>query len=122
MRFIGFASDDARKEVILACEDNGLYRISGDIDNESSPTIEKIEGFDHANAITTDGNGGVTVVTNDAIKFSKDHGRTWEAVLASKFVNPSGVFKTAENLKSLYLVVTDFESSDFKTLLIPSVS
>ena len=120
MRFIGFASDDARKEVILACEDNGLYRISGDIDNESSPTIEKIEGFDHANAITTDGNGGVTVVTNDAIKFSKDHGRTWETVLASKFVNPSGVFKTAENLKSLYLVVTDFESSDFKTLLITS--
>ena len=120
LKFIGFASDDARKEVIVACEDNGLYRISGDIDSETNPTIEKIEGFDHANAITTDGNGGVTVVTNNAIKFSKDHGRTWETILASEFVNPSGVFKTAEYLKSLYLVVTDFESSDFKTLLITS--
>ena len=120
LKFIGFASDDARKEVIVACEDNGLYRITGDIDSETDPTIEKIEGFNHANAITTDGNGGVTVVTNGAIKFSKDHGRTWETILASEFVNPSGVFKTAEYLKSLYLVVTDFESSDFKTLLITS--
>lgn len=117
----GLAWDVNTKELILSCQINGLYRISNlDINTDQVPVVTKVDGVGRIYAITTDGFGGIGIVTADEIKFSKDLAKTWAASISKQECTTNTGF-TEDGFEKISIMLTDFKSEDFKTLFIPSV-
>lgn len=117
----GIGWDIAKKEIYLACKNNGLWKIKGDIYDTTAPVVTKIPSIDNVYAINTNGKGGVTIVDNTGMRFTKDGCQTWTTISKAELINENG-FKDENYLKYLSSICTDYDSPDFKTFVLFDVN